>query len=107
MERSRKDSSREETVSQVKQRVSLVSVPSNKECTNVMCGWLFPCESEEVCEGDAVEEEELVAGGNDDTEFDTGRRSAIQCVEQIDLTHNLQPCPNSSSFAPLSPPQSC
>ena len=31
MERSRKLSSREETVSQVRQRVSLVSVPSNKE----------------------------------------------------------------------------
>jgi len=40
MERSRKDSSREDTVSQVRQRVSLVKTPSNKLCTSVasFCG---------------------------------------------------------------------
>src|SRR5882724_4203568 len=38
MERSRKDSSREDTVSQVRQRVSLVSVPSKRPCTKVAWG---------------------------------------------------------------------
>ncbi len=35
IDKSRKDSSLDETVSQVRQRVSLVKTPSNKRCTRV------------------------------------------------------------------------
>lgn len=42
MERSRNDSSREETVSQVRHRVSLVNVPSNSLCTSVAASGAVP-----------------------------------------------------------------
>lgn len=44
IERSRKDSSREETVSHVRHRVSLVRTPSNSLCTIVDDGGLEPAE---------------------------------------------------------------
>ena len=44
IERSRKDSSREETVSQVKHRVSLVRTPSKSLCTIVGDDELDPVE---------------------------------------------------------------
>ena len=63
MERSRKLSSREETVSQVRQRVSLVSVPSNSEWTKVLLGWQCFWESDELdCDGDEVEAEPEAEG---------------------------------------------
>ena len=45
IERSRKDSSREETVSHVRHRVSLVRTPSNSLCTIVDDGGLDPVEA--------------------------------------------------------------
>jgi len=57
MERSRKDSSREETVSHVRHRVSLVRTPSKSLCT--------------IVDGDELES---VEAGSDTRELETEKR---------------------------------
>ena len=99
MDKSRKDSSRDETVSQVKHRVSLVSVPSNKEWTKVL-GGSFRCEPDEL-EGGVME-------GNELKDAETSENQcAVELKCQI-FTHDLvvHSLPTSSSRPP-NPPQSC
>lgn len=93
IERSKKASSREETVSQVRHRVSLVRTPSNSRCTIV-----------------DDDEFDRVEAGSDTRELETEKRvfsygTVLGAQEGTISTHDRIPA---YSFAsPRFPPQSC
>lgn len=78
IERSKKDSSREDTVSHVRHRVSLVSVPSKSRCTSVLLKFR-DCELKtEVALGGGT-----VLEASDVTDVDTDHRHRDSMVNQV------------------------